>query len=47
MKNLSVLKKFLGALLAVGMAALPMLVSAETAPVADARCCGTGAHPIG
>jgi len=36
MKNLSVLMKFLGALLAVGMVALPMLVSADTAVVADA-----------
>ena len=36
MKNLSVLKKFLGALLAVGFAALPVLVSAETAPAVDA-----------
>jgi len=36
MKNLSVLKKYLGALLAVGFAALPVLVSAETAPAVDA-----------
>jgi Amt family ammonium transporter len=36
MKLQSVLMKFLGALLTVGVLALPMLVSAETAPVADA-----------
>ncbi len=36
MKNLSVLMKFLGALLAVGMVALPMLVSADAAPAAAA-----------
>jgi len=36
MKNLSVLMKFLGALLAVGMVALPMLVSADTAPAVAA-----------
>jgi len=36
MKNLSVLMKFLGALVAVGFAALPVLVSAETAPAVAA-----------
>jgi Amt family ammonium transporter len=36
MKLQSVLMKFLGALLTVGVLALPMLVSAETAPAADA-----------
>ena len=36
MKPISVLMKFLGALLAVGMVALPMLVSAETAPAVAA-----------
>jgi Amt family ammonium transporter len=36
MKLQSVLMKYLGALLAVGFAALPVLVSADTAPVADA-----------
>jgi Amt family ammonium transporter len=44
MKNLSVLK-FLGALLAVGLMALPMLVSADTAPAADAAAAAAAAVP--
>ena len=45
MKLQSVLMKFLGALLAVGFAALPMLVSADTAPVADAAAAAAAAAP--
>jgi Amt family ammonium transporter len=37
--------KFLGALLAVGMVALPMLVSADTAPVADAAAAAAAVPP--
>jgi len=46
MKLQSVLMKFLGALLAVGFAALPMLVSADTAPVADAAAAAAAAAPV-
>ena len=45
MKLQSVLMKYLGALLAVGFAALPMLVSADTAPVADAAAAAAAAAP--
>ena len=45
MKNVSVLMKYLGALLAVGLAALPLLVSADTAPVADAAAAAAAAVP--
>lgn len=46
MKNLSVLKKYLGALLAVGFAALPVLVSAETAPAVDAAAAAAPAPTL-
>jgi Amt family ammonium transporter len=43
--KLQTVMKYLGALLAVGFAALPVLVSADTAPVADAAAAAAAAAP--
>ncbi len=43
--KLQTVMKYLGALLGVGMMALPMLVSADTAPAADAAAAVTAAAP--
>ncbi len=43
MTSQSIFKKFLGVLLAVAITALPLLVSADTAPAADATAAAAGA----
>jgi len=45
MTRQSIFKTFLGALLAVGIAAMPLLVSADTAPAADATAVAVAAAP--